>query len=106
MTLEQYQSEWVKDAELPPDELDAAARNVPLLHAKWWKFFSTERLRYKKADLEYKTLYKLRWEYWLGKLDDDERVKHGWPVQPLKILSPNITTYLDADPVLQPLIAK
>jgi hypothetical protein len=100
MSLEHYQSEWVTDSALALDALDEAARNVPYLHAKWWKHYSTERLRFKKLDSDYRALYRQRWEYWMGKLDDTERTLLGWPVQPLKILSGNVNTYLDADPVL------
>ena len=101
MTLDDYLNEWQKDAELDPAELDTAARNVPLLHAKWWKSYAAERLRYKKLDFDYKKLYQLRYEYWNGRLDDEVRNTHGWPVQPLKVLSPQLPIYLDADNVLQ-----
>lgn len=101
MNISDYQKLWETDANVAPDQLDTEARNVPLLHAKWWKYYTNERLRYKMADMEYKTLYRQRWEYWLGKLDDDERTRMGWPPQPLKILQPQVDKYLDADPVLQ-----
>lgn len=101
MTLDQYHTEWDKDAPINNSELDAEARRVPLLHAKWWRFYTTERLRYKKACFDYDQLYQLRWEYWAGKLDDETRIKKGWPAQPLKILSGNLDVYLNADSVLQ-----
>lgn len=101
MTLDQYQLEWEQDARISPDALDDDARNVPLLHAKWWRYYSGERLRFRKLDMQFKTLKLLRWEYFTGKLDDDERIKRGWPVQPLKILSQQVDMYLAADPVLQ-----
>src|SRR4051812_10499135 len=106
MTFDDYQTEWEQDAPIRSDELDAEARRVPLLHAKWWRFYASERLRYKKLDLDYKTLYRLRWEYWLGKLDDAERLAHGWDVQPLKVLSTNVSVYLDADSVFQGAVKK
>lgn len=101
MKLSDYHDAWEKDAVLDPSELDAAARNVPLLHAKWWRYYVAERLRFKKLDLEYKSLYLLRYEYWNGRLDDETRKAQGWDVQPLKVLTPQLSTYLDADPVLQ-----
>jgi len=101
MTISDYQKIWEDDVQVAPDQLDTEARNVPLLHAKWWRYYTTERLRFKMVDMEYKTLYRQRWEYWLGKMDDTERVQLGWPPQPLKILQPQVDKYLDADPVLQ-----
>jgi hypothetical protein len=101
VSLDSLLTEWETDSKLDLSALDEAARNVPYLHAKWWRTYTTERLRYKKLDMEFKELKRLRWEYWSGKLDDADREKHGWPVQPLKILSQNVGTYLDGDPVLQ-----
>ena len=106
MTLEDYQTEWEKDAPFDLSKLDEEARNIYIRHAHWWRYYTTERLRYKKLDYEYKALYQLRFEYWNGRLDDEVRKEHGWPVQPLKVLSPQLPIYLDADPVLQEIAKK
>lgn len=101
MTCSDYLDAWEQDAKIDPAELDTAAREVPLLHAKYWRWYVAERLRYKKLDYEYKALYQLRYEYWWGRLDDEVRKAHGWPVQPLKILAPQLSIYLDGDIILQ-----
>lgn len=106
MTFENYADEWEKDAPIDPSELGEAAQNVPVLHAKYWKYYVAERLRFKKLDYEYKSLYQLRYEYWWGRLDDAVRKEHNWPIQPLKILTPQLSVYLDADPVLQELLKR
>jgi len=100
MKLEDYQALWAIDAKYELDRLDEAARDIPRLHSKWWKFYTTERLRFKMVQEKYKTLELLRWNYWLGKLDDTVRLEHGWPVQPLKILNANVQRHLDGDDVL------
>ena len=66
MTLDQYLAEWQTDAALDLAALDESARAVPLLHAKWWRYYTYERLRYKKIDSDYKVLYRQKWEYFLG----------------------------------------
>lgn len=101
MNIDTYHDEWSKDGPLRLDNLDEDARNVPFLHAKWWKYYSTERLRYKKLSFEYKTLYRQRWQWYAGKMTDDERTSLGWDPQPLKILSTDMSTYLDGDPLIQ-----
>lgn len=101
MTLDQYQDQWSADADIDNAALDDAARNVPLLHAKWWKYFSAERLRFKMVEMQYKALYRQKWEWYLGKLDDAERLQLGWSPQNLKILSTNVSIYLDGDTHLQ-----
>lgn len=106
MTLDAYLTEWEHDAAFELTALDTAARQTPLLHAKWWRYYSQERLRLKKVDSDYKLLYRQKWEYFLGKMDDTEREQLGWPPQPLKILSQNVSIYLDGDSDLQTLIKK
>jgi hypothetical protein len=106
MTFDQYLDEWRADADLDLAALDSAARNVPLLHAKWWKYYAHERLRYKKIDSDYKVLYRQKWEYFLGKMDDVERESLGWPPQPLKILTANVGIYIEGDQQIQDLLKK
>jgi hypothetical protein len=106
MTLDQYLLEWQNDANLDLAALDESARQVPLLHAKWWRYYSHERLRYKKIDSDYKVLYRQKWEYFLGKMDDAERQTLGWPPQPLKILSPNVHIYIEGDTAIQDLLKR
>lgn len=106
MTLADYQDEWERDARIETSALDEAARNVPMLHAKWWRYYTDARLRWKNLDLKYKALYRQRYEYWSGRLDDAERIKLGWDVQPLKILSPQLPMYLEADNLLQEMARK
>lgn len=106
MTLDDYLHEWQNDADMDLSALDEAARNVPLLHAKWWKYYSHERLRYRKIDSDYKLLYRRKWEYFLGKMDDAERIELGWEPQPLKILSQNVAIYMEGDNDIQDLMKK
>lgn len=106
MTLDQYLTEWERDANLDVSALDEAARNVPLLHAKWWKYYTTERLRFKKIDSDYKLLYRQKWEYFLGKMDDAERERLGWEPLALKILSANVGIYIEGDAQIQDLLKK
>jgi len=47
---------------------------------------------------------RLKWEYYTGKLDDDELKKYGWEPFPY-ILKSDLTTYLDSDDDLNKLQA-
>jgi hypothetical protein len=75
---EQYDMEWEKDAVLPADDLDTAARNVYLLHAKWWRYHQTEKAAWKKADHAYQVLRRQKHDWYAGKMDDAERKTLGW----------------------------
>lgn len=101
MTLLDYQQEWMKDGPLKLDKLDEDARNTPLLHARYWAYYTKEKIRFKKAEFAYRKLYRQRWEYFLNRMDDTEREALGWPIQPLKIIVAQVDKYLDGDDVLQ-----
>jgi hypothetical protein len=102
-TLDNYLQEWESDAVIHNDKLDLEALRVPLLHARWWKYYTTERLRWRKQDEDFKVLYRQKWEYFLNKMDDEERKRLGWPVNQLKVLSGNVDTYIEADKDMQKL---
>lgn len=104
MTLDEYLLEWSKDGPIPADDLDTSARNVPMLHAKWWRYYAGERLRFRKLDLEYKTLYNNKFQWYNGKMIDEDRLKLGWPTNPVKVLPAAIPRYLDADVEIQTLM--
>lgn len=105
MKLEDYQKAWEQDGKIDKDELDVAATQVPLLHAKYWKFYSAERLALKKYNIEHRTLQQKKRLWLLGKMDDEQREALGWPVQQLRILEPAVQKYLDADADVQKLEA-
>jgi hypothetical protein len=51
-------------------------------------------------------LYRQKWEYFLGKMDDTERLALEWPPQPLKILSGNVHIYIEGDAAIQNLLKR
>ncbi len=106
MKLETLQAEWDKDAEFDLGRADEVIRKIPLLHAKYWRIFVEEKLRRLHVRNEYAMLRHLRYEYYAGRLDDAERIKQGWPVQPLRLVKQDIDSYLEADPILVPLKLK
>jgi hypothetical protein len=99
MTLDQYHLEWAADAVISADALDADARRVPMLHAKWWRFYTEERLSYRKLDFELQTLRHHKHEWFSGKMVDEERLALKWPPQPKLIRKrEEIDRHVTADP--------
>jgi hypothetical protein len=101
MTLDELHALWDIDHQIDKTALDEEARRVPYLHAKWWRIYTRERLAYRSLTAQHKVLYRARWEYFAGKLDDTERLTRGWPPLNIKVLSANLSIYLDGDDVLQ-----
>ena len=87
---------WAKDSEIDRTEPGKALLDIPKLHSKYLNILSNHRLLVREAEFKYNRIKKIKWEYYTGKLDDDELKKHGWEPFPF-VLKSDITTYLESD---------
>lgn len=106
MTLESLHTEWATDSELDLSQPDKELRKVPFLHSKWWKYYTDERQRYILIKQDYDTLRHAKFEWLLGRMDDTERERRGWPYQHIRLVRQEVDQYLDSDTELLPLQAK
>ena len=97
MKLETIYEHWSSDSKIDRTELGNESIKIPQLHAKYFKFYSEERLRLKQYESEHKILYKRKFEYYMGTMDEGEQKDLGWEPQLLKILRTDLPTYIDAD---------
>ena len=95
MTLQEIQTLWSKDAEVDRTALGEEASRIPQLHSKYFKIFSTERLKLRQMELVSKQLYTDLWEYYQGNFDYEMCEEKGWEPFQLKILKSDITFYID-----------
>jgi len=104
MTLEQVLDEWSKDSYIPSNNLDEASRETPKLHAKYLGLLSNAKLRLRKAEMDQKSLLKLKWLYYNGKMSKEEIEATGWDYDPfngLKIMKGEMDYYYDSDKEIQ-----
>ena len=94
--LDELLKMWVSDCNIDRTEPGKALLDIPKLHSKYLNILSNHRLLSKEAEFKYQKMRKLKWEYYTGKLDDDDLKKYGWEPFPFTLKS-DITTYLDAD---------
>ena len=87
---------WRQDADIDRTEPGKALLDIPKLHSKYLNILSKHRLLAKEALFKYNKMKKVKWEYYTGKMDDDELAKYGWKPFPL-VLKTDITTYMDSD---------
>jgi hypothetical protein len=106
MLLEKLHEEWAKDSEMKFDQPDKLIREVPLLHSKWWQYYTTERQRYMVIKQDYDELRRAKFEWYLGRMSDEEREKRQWPHQHLRIVRQEVETYLNSDSELLPFHGK
>ena len=95
MTLEEIQNLWSKDANVDRTELGEEAIRIPQIHSKYFKIFSTERLKLKKQELESQQLYTDLWEYYQGNFDYEMCQDKGWEPCQLKILKADLQYHIN-----------
>ena len=95
---------WRQDSDIDRTEPGKALLDIPKLHSKYLNILSKHRLLSKEAEFKYNRMKKLKWEYYTGKLDDDDLKKHGWEPFPF-VLKSDITTYLESDEDLNKYLA-
>jgi hypothetical protein len=102
--LEELLEMWRKDAQIDRTQPNVELINIPQLHSKYLTIMSKHRLQSKEAEFKFNKYKKIKWEYYTGKMDDDELKKYGWEPFPF-VLKSDITTYFDSDEDLNKLSA-
>lgn len=106
MTLEALHTEWQHDQSIDFSALDKVLRQIPLLHGKWWKLYTDERQRYQTIKQDHDVLERRKFEWYVGRLDETERLALGWAPQPLRIVRQEVDRYLATDADLLPLAGR
>ena len=105
LPLDEIMRHWEKDSNVDSTEPGKEILRVPLLHNKYNKYLTLHTLSARKCAFEYDKVKKLKWEYYTGKLDEDELQKLGW--EPFRFtLKSDINVYLDGDDDLNKLKRK
>lgn len=94
--LEDLLEMWRKDSEIDRTEPGKALLDIPKLHSKYLNILSQHRLLSKQAEFKYNKMKRLKWEYYTGKLDEDDLKKYGWEPFPYTLKS-DLSTYLESD---------
>ena len=87
---------WRQDSDIDRTEPGKELINIPKLHSKYLNILSRHRLLSKDAEFKYNKMKRLKWEYYTGKLDEDQLKKYGWEPFPY-VLKSELTTYLESD---------
>ena len=103
--LDELLNMWAADSVIDRTEPGKALINIPQLHSKYLNILSRHRLLSKESEFKYNRMKKLKWEYYTGKLDDEDLEKYGWKPFPF-VLKSDITTYLESDEDINRYIAQ
>jgi hypothetical protein len=94
--LEELLEMWRVDSQIDRTEPSKEILKIPQLHSKYLNILSKHRLLSKEAEFKFNKMKKLKWEYYTGKLDDDQLKKYGWEPFPYTLKS-DLSTYLESD---------
>ena len=96
MKLEDIIQQWEQDVKIDRTELDAESIKIPSLHNKYYKIYIKEKIQLKAEEQDYKLYYKLKHEYYTGKLSKQDLDENGW--EPFQfVLKNDLSIYLEAD---------
>jgi hypothetical protein len=105
MKLEEIVELWNEDVKIDRTELDAESIKIPSLHNKYYKIYIQEKIKLKADEQEHKQYYKLKHEYYTGKLSKQDLDENGW--EPFQfVLKNDISIYLEADKELSDRLLK
>ena len=91
--LQQILEMWKTDSVIDEMNLDETSRDSAKLHGKYLELLSVNRMKLKKAELEFKVILKDKWLHLNGKMSKVEIDEKGWDYDPLNgitVLSPSL----------------
>jgi len=97
MTLDDIRKEIERDVRLDETALDLESLKIPQLHSKYLNFLTDEKLCLRKMEGDYAVLMRAKWEYYTGKMSQEELDARGWQPFALKILRNDLDLYLQGD---------
>ena len=98
MKLEDIINMWQDDVKIDETELSRESINTPILHGKYLKHFSEQRLKLRSLKLKHKQLHQRLLDYYRGDLNNPEDLAElGREPYPFKRLKSDINYYVDSD---------
>lgn len=104
-TIEKILESWEKDSVIDQTEPSKELIRIPILHSKYLNILTKSKLASKKAQFDYVQMKKKKWEYYNGKMSEDELKDMGWEPFPF-VLKSDISLYLESDSDLINLLKK
>ena len=104
-TLDKILQNWEKDSVVDQTEPSKELLKIPLLHSKYLNSLTKQKIVSKKIYFDYLQLKKKKWEYYSGKMDQEELSERGW--EPFQFtLKSDINLYIESDTDLIKILQK
>jgi len=97
MRFDDIRSMVSKDMVIDDSELDVESLKIPQLHNKYLNLFHDERILLRKLEADKRELIRDKWEFYSGKMSQEELEERGWEPFQLKILKQDLDMYINSD---------
>lgn len=97
MNIERIREMVETDLKIDGTELADESVRIPQLHGKFLNIFHDESLVLRKYDTDYKILRRQKWEYYSGKMSEEDLKVLGWQPFDHRILRQDLDIYMDSD---------
>lgn len=88
---------WKGDSEIDLTNPGRALLDIPKLHSKYLDILSSYREGLRKLEVDLKRLRKVKWEYYMGRLDEETLRSNNWEAFPYVLIKSDVGIYLDGD---------
>ena len=96
MNIEEIEEHWNQDSQIDETDLAKSARNIPILHAKYYPIYMKQKMLLIKMRTEYKSLKLAKYEFYIN--PDEEGLEKGWEIPPQgRLIKSEVNTYLEGD---------
>lgn len=95
--VDELLEEWKTDSKIDILEPSKELKKIPALHSKYLTILSTHRRALKEVNRTMAKLKRLKYEYYTGRLTDEQLKKYNWAPF-LYTLKGDLNTYMDSDP--------
>ena len=89
---------WSEDSNVDNVDLDRESGRTPVLHAKYLRLLSEERMILHTLNEEMNELKAAKTERLLGHMTKEELDRRGWEPERRRIMKPDVSEHLMADP--------
>jgi hypothetical protein len=97
MRFDDIKTMVAKDMVIDGSELDTESLKIPQLHNKYLNLFHDERILLRKLEADKRELVRDKWEFYSGKMSQEELDNRGWVPFQLKILKQDLDMYIHSD---------
>lgn len=103
MSIDEILQLWEVDAVIDETNIGKTSISSHTLHQKYLQIRTRENIILKKYKKKYSDLYKLKWSFYLGYLDEEEISARNWEPIGFKILKQDLHIFMDSDSELSEL---